>query len=129
MKKVVAFADEFGTNSFDFDTQGSHFIAASVIINRDELEEIEKQIEEVRKKYFQTGEIKSNKVGKDHRRRLIILKELSKINFTVYGVVIDKSKLYGEGFKYKKSFYKFYHLTFLRNKLLNQLISKHLLQD
>ena len=26
MKKVIAFADEFGNNSFDFDTQESHFI-------------------------------------------------------------------------------------------------------
>ncbi|WP_338792491.1 DUF3800 domain-containing protein [Bernardetia sp. MNP-M8] len=106
MSKFIAFADEFGTNSFKFDI-GSHFIAASVIIRKDELEDVEKQIEEIRKKYFQTGEIKSSKVSDNHRRRLIILEQLTKINFTVYGVVVDKRKLYGEGFKYKKSFYKF----------------------
>ena len=107
MKKVIAFADEFGNNSFDFETQGSHFIIASVIINQDELEEIKIQLEEVRKRFFQTGEIKSNKVSKNHKRRILILKELKKINFSIYAVVIDKRKLFGEGFKYKQSFYKY----------------------
>jgi hypothetical protein len=88
MKKVIAFADEFGNNSFDFDTQGSHFIIASVIMNQDELGEIKIQLEEIRKRFFQTGEIKSNKVSKNHKRRILILKELKKINFSVYAVVM-----------------------------------------
>ena len=107
MKKVIAFADEFGNNSFDFKSQGSHFIIASVIINMEELDTINTQLESIRSKYFQTGEIKSNKVKGNHKRRILILNDLSKINFSVYAVVIDKSKLYGEGFKYKKSFYKY----------------------
>lgn len=52
MKRVVAFADEFGNNSFDFDTQGSHFIIASVIINQDELSEVQIQLEAIRKRFF-----------------------------------------------------------------------------
>lgn len=48
MKKVIAFADEFGNNSFDFENQGSHFIIASVIMNQDELNEIQIQLEEIR---------------------------------------------------------------------------------
>lgn len=107
MKKVIAFADEFGNNSFDFKTQGSHFIIASVIMNEDELEEIQIQLEKVRKRFFQKGEIKSSKVKHNHNRRILILKELNKINYSIYAVVIDKRKLYGEGFKYKQSFYKY----------------------
>ena len=107
MKKVIAFADEFGNNSFDFNSQGSHFIIASVIMNQDELGKIQNQLEEIRKRFFQTGEIKSSKVKHNHQRRILILKELQKVNFSVYAVVIDKRKLYGEGFKYKKSFYKY----------------------
>ncbi|WP_271785352.1 DUF3800 domain-containing protein [Aquimarina algiphila] len=107
MKKVIAFADEFGNNSFDFSTQGSHFIIASVIMNQDELSEIQTQLEEIRKRFFQTGEIKSSKVKNNHSRRILILKELKKVNFSVYAVVIDKRKLFGEGFKYKQSFYKY----------------------
>lgn len=107
MKKIIAFADEFGNNSFDFENQGSHFIIASVIINLDELETINCQLETIRAKYFQTGEIKSNKVKGNHQRRLLILKSLEDINFNIYAVVIDKKKLFGEGFKYKQSFYKY----------------------
>lgn len=107
MKKVIAFADEFGNNSFDFKTQGSHFIIASVIMNLDELETINSQLEAIRTKYFQTGEIKSNKVKGNHQRRLLILNSLKEINFNIYAVVIDKKKLFGEGFKYKQSFYKY----------------------
>lgn len=107
MKRVIAFADEFGNNSFDFENQGSHFIIASVIMNQDELPEIQEQLESIRKKYFQAGEIKSSKVKYNHKRRILILKELQSINFSVYAVVIDKRKLFGEGFKYKQSFYKF----------------------
>lgn len=107
MKKVLAFADEFGNNSFDFESQGSHFIIASVIVNIDELPRIQSELERIRKKYFQTGEIKSNKVKDNHRRRKLILNELSALNFSVYAVVIDKRKLFGEGFKFKQSFYKY----------------------
>lgn len=107
MKKIIAFADEFGNNSFDFESQGSHFIVTSVIMNLDELDENNKKLEEIRKKHFQTGEIKSSKVGKNNSRRKKILNELNSINFSIYSVVVDKEKLFGEGFKYKKSFYKY----------------------
>ena len=30
-QNITAFADEFGNNSFDFKTQGSHFIIVTVI--------------------------------------------------------------------------------------------------
>lgn len=107
MENVIAFADEFGNNSFDFDTQSSHFIIASVIVNQDNLQNVQSQIELIRKNHFQTGEIKSSKIKDNHHRRLSILKELIPINFSIYAVVVDKRKLYGEGFKYKKSFYKY----------------------
>jgi hypothetical protein len=35
------------------------------------------------------------------------LKELNELNYSIYAVVIDKTKLWGEGFKYKQSFYKY----------------------
>jgi len=47
MKKVIAFADEFGNNSFDFESQGSHFIIASVIIKYEDYETVKKQLEGV----------------------------------------------------------------------------------
>ena len=94
MKKIIAFADEFGNNSFDFSSQGSHFIVTSVIMNLDELEENNKKLEAIRKKHFQTGEIKSSKVSKNHSRRKRILRELNTLNFSIYSVVVDKKKLF-----------------------------------
>jgi hypothetical protein len=42
LKRIIAFADEFGNNSFDFTKEGvsSHFIIASVIVNADEISTI-----------------------------------------------------------------------------------------
>jgi len=107
MRQVIAFADEFGNNSFDFESQGSHFIVASVIINLEEADTVNSQLEEIRKKFFQTGEIKSNKVAGNHKRRILILEALQNVKFSIYSVVVNKEKLFGEGFKYKQSFYKY----------------------
>jgi hypothetical protein len=106
-KQLIAYADEYGNNSFDFTKQGTHFIVASIIINQEEQKTLETELERIRKKYFQTGEIKSNKVGDNHHRRLQILQEVTKLNFNIYALVADKQKFYGEGFKYKEVFYKY----------------------
>ncbi|WP_157445702.1 DUF3800 domain-containing protein, partial [Chryseobacterium indologenes] len=87
MKQVIAFADEFGNNSFKFSTESTHFIIASVIVNYEDLEEFYIEVEKIRSKYFQTGEIKSSKVKDNHKRRLLVLSELSKLKFNIYSVV------------------------------------------
>ena len=107
MRRVRAFADEFGNNSFDFESQGSHFIVASVLVNAENLEEVNERLEAIRKRHFQTGEIKSQKVASNHNRRLRILREIAELNFSVYAVIVNKRRLSGEGFKYKRSFYKY----------------------
>ncbi|MFD0792057.1 DUF3800 domain-containing protein [Mucilaginibacter litoreus] len=107
MRNIIAFADEYGNNSFDFTKQGSHFIVAGVIFNKDQLTKNEAAIEQIRSKHFQTGEIKSKKVADNHSRRTKILKEILELDFSIYAVIVDKRKLEGEGFKYKPSFYKF----------------------
>ena len=107
INSLIAYADEFGNNSFDFKEQGSHFIIASVILKSEKVNEISKSLEIVRSKYFQESEIKSNKIAANHKRRKIILREVCKLDFTIYAVIVDKTKLYSDGFRYKQSFYKF----------------------
>lgn len=107
INSLIAYADEFGNNSFDFKEQGSHFIIASVILKPEKVNEISKSLEIIRSKYFQQSEIKSNKIAANHKRRKIILKEVCKLDFTIYAVIVEKNKLYSEGFRYKQSFYKF----------------------
>ncbi|GGD60664.1 hypothetical protein GCM10011514_25760 [Emticicia aquatilis] len=107
MKNLLAYADESGNNSFDFEKQSTHFIIAAIIIKKENVSKIENEIEQIRKKYFQTGEMKSSKVGDNHQRRLKVLNEISKVDFSIYAIVVDKRELFSEGFKYKGSFYKF----------------------
>lgn len=117
MSKKVAYVDEFGNNSFDFESQGSHFIVAAVICDPSKIKELEETVDVLRQKHgFQTGEIKSSKVSKHHNRRIKILKDIAKLDCSVYAVIIDKRELIGQGFKYKKSFYKY----------LNNLLYKEL---
>lgn len=82
---------------------------SAIIIDSSKKEQIEKKIDEVRKRHFQTGELKSKGVGNNHDRRLEILRDLSKIDFHIYCLIVDKSKVVSEGLIYRKSFYKFVH--------------------
>lgn len=114
---ITAFADEFGNNSFDFKTQGSHFIVATVICKNENLDKLQVEIDEIRKRHnFQTGEMKSSGVGPNHSRRKRILEDIGKLNISIYAVIVDKKQLSGKGFGIKKSFYKY----------LNNLLYKEL---
>ncbi len=105
----IAFIDEFGTNSFEFDKQDitTHFIITCILINKENINETQSGLEKIRYSFFQTGEIKSSNVGSDDKRRLRILSEIVKLNFQILALVVDKGELEGEGFGYKPSFYKF----------------------
>lgn len=105
----IAFIDEFGTNSFEFEKQdvSTHFIITCILINKSKAESTIKFLENIRKNNFQQSEIKSSNVGNDDKRRLKILSQIVAIDFQILALVIDKRKLEGEGFGYKPSFYKF----------------------
>lgn len=111
MINQIAFIDEFGNNGLDFDKEGSttHFIVTAILVDRDKLLNIEEKVEEIRKKFFQTGEMKSSNVKDNDVRRLKIINELNNVDYHVFSIVIDKRELKGEGFQYKGSFYKFLH--------------------
>lgn len=106
-----AFIDEFGAFGFDFSNPGcsSHFIITAIVVNEDDLPIVADGIESVRKKYFQTGEIKSSKIGKNHNRRIAILNEIKQLPFHIFSFVCDKQKIYENSglARYKASFYKF----------------------
>jgi len=111
MNNQIAYVDEYGNFGYDFDKKGvsTHFIVTSIIVDENKLQEVEFQLEIIRKQYFQTGEIKSSYVGSNDLRRIKILEKLSKIDFHIFSIVIDKRNLKSEGLKYKQSFFKFLH--------------------
>jgi len=114
---ITAFADEFGNNSFEFDTQGTHFIIATVICKNENLDNLMKGINHIRQVHnFQTGEMKSSGVAQNHNRRKKILRDIANLDISIYAVIVDKRELSGKGFAIKKSFYKY----------LNNLVYKEL---
>lgn len=110
MERVFAFTDEYGAFGWDLTNPSvaTHFIISAIIIKESEIEMVRNGAEEIRLKYFQTGEMKSSKIGSNHKRRKRILADLIKLPFSVFSVVVDKRKLTDmQGLQYKKSFYKF----------------------
>lgn len=107
---MYTFVDEFGAFGFDFEDTGcsSHFIISAIIVNEQDLDVVSQGVENIRRKYFQQGEMKSSKIGRNHKRRITILNELKKLPFHIFALACDKRKIYeNSGLRYKKSFYKF----------------------
>ena len=110
MNRQYAFIDEYGAFGYNFDQQGcsTHFIISAVLVKGSDLPFVEKAISDIRFRYFQQGEMKSSKVGKNHSRRIIILKEITKLPLHFFVFVCDKRKIYHQsGLRFKQSFYKF----------------------
>ena len=113
MELVYAFTDEYGAFGWDIENPSvsTHFIITAIIVKASDLDSFAQQAEVLRKKHFQTGEIKSSKIGKDHKRRLRVLADLQDMPFSVFSVCIDKKKcienMSMRGLQYKKTFYKF----------------------
>ena len=94
--KKYAFIDEFGAFGYDFDNQGctTHFLIGAVIVDESNLSFVSERVENIRRKYFQQGEIKSSKIGRNHKRRISILNELKQLPFHIFAFVCDKRKIY-----------------------------------
>ena len=113
MERVFAFTEEYGAFGWDLDNPSvsTHFIITAIIVKESDLEEFSLSAEQIRKKYFQTGEIKSSKIGNDHRRRQKILSSLKDLPFQIFSVCIDKKKclenMNSKGLQFKPIFYKF----------------------
>lgn len=110
MEKVYAFTDESGSFGWKLEnpTVSTHFIITAIIVQESKLDLLRAQLEQIRKYHFQNGEMKSSKIGKDHRRRIKILNELLPLDFSIFPVIIDKSACSQmKGLHHKTSFYKF----------------------
>lgn len=66
MEKNHVFLDESGAFGFDFSKPNtpSHMVIAAILIKESNLEYVTQEAESIRKKEFQTGEMKSKNIGK-----------------------------------------------------------------
>jgi hypothetical protein len=112
LSRLIAILDEYGTNSLNIEAKdvSTHFLLNAILIKEENLEEIKKEIDKIGLKYFQGSEIKSNTVKRKHfDRRLRILTAFSKIDFTIFTLVVDKKEIRSKGLTIKQSFYKYFH--------------------
>lgn len=126
-----AFIDESGNPSIETHKEGvsSHFIITAIIIARSRKDLLEENVNAVRAKYFQTGEMKSSQIGSDHKRRRAILSNIAQLDFHFYSIIIEKEAVYkNSGLIYKRPFIKYVHRLLL-NKLNRAFSDVHVIAD
>lgn len=112
MQNTHCFVDEYGDTSINIEKSGvsAFFIITIIFVPSDSLVSKAEAAEKIRIKYFQTGEMKSSKVGDNDERRIKILSDLNDIDFRSFSLAVDKSELYKEsGLAWKRSFFKYLH--------------------
>lgn len=110
VERIYAFTDESGAFGWDLSNPSvsTTFIITAIIVKETDVPVLKEKLEEIRKKHFQTGEMKSSAVGKNHNRRKRILADILPLPFTILSVIVDKTLLVeNKGLKFKSSFYKF----------------------
>lgn len=122
--QTFVYIDESGNSDLDTKKQGvsNYFIITAVIVSSEKKEQLITNVEKIRKKYFQTGEIKSSGVGNNFERRTKILDAINELDFKFYALAVDKDRIIKDsGLQYKPSFMKF-----LNGKLFSLLFSSFL---
>lgn len=114
MQNHVAFLNEWGDNSLDFEKKSengiitsTHFIVTALTAVREDAIEIRRIISAIQKRHFQGSALNSSVVDNNHELRKLILEDLCEAPFQIFALVVDKRQLIGEGLRYKGSFYKF----------------------
>jgi hypothetical protein len=134
MDRTYAFVDESGNTDLDTSKGGSSgfFIVCSILVAETDLDAAYAQAEELRKRHFQSGEIKSSKLKlKDSDRRARILNELADLPFKLYFTVVDKSRIHKDGgLRIKTSFIKYvngllYERLFSAYPDLRMIVDEH----
>ncbi|MBI4668490.1 MAG: DUF3800 domain-containing protein [Elusimicrobia bacterium] len=106
---MLVYVDESGDAGLKI-SQGSspYFVVALIVFDdHEETQAVEQRIQLLRHELqlHPRFEFKFNKCSRE--LRLAFLRAVAPCSFFYYGIVIDKSGLYGEGFGVKESFYKY----------------------
>lgn len=105
-----AFIDEYGVPSLETHHEGvsQYFIVAAVLVSEEDLAAARQGAERIRAKFFQTGEIKSSRVGQKHNRRQRVLTAIAELPIRLLAVAVNKEDISTNGgLIYKKPFFKF----------------------
>ena len=134
MDRTYAYVDESGNSDLDTTKTGSSgfFVVCSILVPEKELSAAYQHAEELRRRHFQTGEIKSSKMrAKDTDRRVRILSDLAELPIKLYFVVVEKERIYKDGgLQFKTSFVKYvngllYSRLFRNCRNLQMTVDEH----
>lgn len=107
-----AFVDESGDPNLNFEKDGvsTWYILCSIMVSDEKVAELRDQVEALRKKHFQTGEMKSSGLSSNQKRWSALLRDLAPIDFGFCALLIDKREIdRSSGLQFKKSFIKNIH--------------------
>ncbi|MBT2655432.1 hypothetical protein J7E81_09325 [Bacillus sp. ISL-18] len=105
-----AFIDELGNDRFDFEKGigSTHFIIASILLKESNKVSLERELEQISQKYFQTGTMDPNIIDQDPTQTMQLLNDLKDLPFSIYAYVIDKRKIREDhGILYRVPFLKY----------------------
>ena len=93
--KNFAYIDESGNSDLDAMKEGAsnYFIVSAVIVSVTKERKLAQDAGAIRKKYFQSGEIKSSSVGNNKSRRAKILNAINKLDFKFYALCVNKGRI------------------------------------
>ncbi len=106
---MLIFIDESGDPGLKVNQGSSEYFSVSLVVFEDEDEAVacDQRIELLRHEIGWRVGSEFHFRRNSHRVREAFLNAVQPYSFFYYGIVINKSKLYGEGFKNKESFYKY----------------------
>ncbi|TWI01830.1 uncharacterized protein DUF3800 [Luteimonas cucumeris] len=111
MERLHVFVDEYGDSHLDVSKPGvsSTYIVVALCVRDRALKHVMVQAEEIRKTFFQSGEMKSSSIGAKQGRRLHVMRALSKLDVFIIAYCARKTELDScSGLSFKKSFVKFF---------------------
>lgn len=109
MRSIDVFVDEYGGAHLATEKEGvtTYFIVTAILI-AENLDVVRAQAEQIRRAFFQNGEMKSSSVGGNDTRRLSIVQRIRELPVKTYTIVVDKREIgRSSGLAYKPSFFKY----------------------
>ena len=106
---MLVFVDESGDPGLKLDEGSSKYFIVTLVIFEDfqDALDLDTRISLLRKElqFPEHFEFKFNRLHPDYRKKF--LDAISPYPFLYFGIVINKQKLFGKGFQFKSSFYKY----------------------
>ncbi len=106
---MLVFIDESGDPGMNCKLGSSDYFVVTAVIfeDREEAQACDSRIDAIRAEWFKSRpfEFHFNSCSREIRQRFLV--ETGKFEYVYMSFIFNKAKLYGEGFQYKNSFYKY----------------------